>query len=269
MQLGYGAFYGVPGTSISGPGFEAKILAADPGRIVARHGHEGAHIIAILSGRYRSLAAPGAVLAPADIVFNPAHTEHCDTFDSCDGMFLAVAFDPQHYPAQTNARPTPRLLPSLQSLRATLTLLALLRRGQSCDSGDAEAAILALAQCSLDELAGDRRPSERPPPGWLAQARERILDHRDSSISVAGLAAAANMHPVSFSRAFRKRYGLTPQALGLETRLQRAGADLARTRKPIAAIAQDHGFFDQPHFSRHFYLKTGMSPGAFRAQFRS
>jgi AraC family transcriptional regulator len=269
MQLAYGAFYGVPGTSVSGPGFEAKILAADPGRIVTRHGHEGAHIVAILSGRYLSLAAPGAVLAPADIVFNPAHTEHCDTFDSRDGTFLAVAFDPEHFPIRINARPTPRLLASLQSLRAAVALLALLRRWQHADPGDVEAAVLALAECAFVEPGGDHRYQTKPPPSWLAQAHERILDHRDSHISVARLARAANMHPVSFSRAFRQRYGLTPQALSLETRLQRASADLARTGKPIAVIAQDHGFFDQPHFSRHFYLKTGASPGAFRAQFRS
>jgi AraC-like DNA-binding protein len=77
------------------------------------------------------------------------------------------------------------------------------------------------------------------------------------------------MHPVAFSRAFRRCFGKAPLAYGLEARLRSSAQDLARGASPISDIAQRWGFFDQAHFSRHFQTCFGASPGQFRRIFQS
>jgi AraC-like DNA-binding protein len=39
---------------------------------------------------------------------------------------------------------------------------------------------------------------------------------------------------------------------------------MTATDKSLSMIAQDAGFADQPHLSRHFVRETGTTPAAFR-----
>ena len=89
--LSFGQFYGARGLSAAAGAFNAAILSADPNRIVEPHSHDDAHFIYVLGGRYASKAEPERALTAGDLIYNPPGTEHCDTFTSGQGAFLALS----------------------------------------------------------------------------------------------------------------------------------------------------------------------------------
>lgn len=94
-----------------------------------------------------------------------------------------------------------------------------------------------------DELA---RALSGPRPSLRAWARER------------------GVSPEHLSRGFRRAYGVTPQRFGWEARARAAWRALVTSHAPLAAVALDAGFCDQPHMSRAVLALTGRTPGAWR-----
>jgi AraC family transcriptional regulator len=47
-------------------------------------------------------------------------------------------------------------------------------------------------------------------------------------------------------------------------RVERARADLEKSRDSLSAIALRHGYADQSHFTREFRRATGLTPAAYR-----
>jgi AraC family transcriptional regulator len=82
------------------------------------------------------------------------------------------------------------------------------------------------------------------------------------------LAAAADVHPVHFARAFRARYGRSPGEYLRHCRLERACALLRDLRTPLADIAAQCGYVDQSHFSHAFRRAYRLTPTAFRRLLR-
>jgi AraC family transcriptional regulator len=108
-------------------------------------------------------------------------------------------------------------------------------------------------------------PDARTPSATLGRAYERIQDGFRDKISIAELAREAGMHPVSFARAFRVRYGASPGELIRRLRIEWAAELLLRRPElPIARIAADAGFYDQSHFARAFSARFGRAPKRYR-----
>jgi AraC-like DNA-binding protein len=82
--------------------------------------------------------------------------------------------------------------------------------------------------------------------------------------SLTSLATEAGLHPNYLLCAFKQRYGATPAVFLRSERLKRA-KELMRARWPLIAVAQETGFYDQAHFSRHFKRAFGVTPSAFIA----
>jgi len=126
-------------------------------------------------------------------------------------------------------------------------------------------ALGALSYQLVDELqtAAEVSATETPPP-WLRRAavmlRERCLDR----ISIEEVAKQVGVHPSHLTRAFRQHLNETPGDYLRRHRLEWAVRQLTRTRKPVQLIAQEAGFADQAHFTRHFKRTVGVSPTAFR-----
>lgn len=100
---------------------------------------------------------------------------------------------------------------------------------------------------------------------WQVERVKAMIDaHLDESLSMPQLAAACELSPSYFCRAFRLTTGIAPYQWLLRRRMEKAQEMLAKTDTPIAEIAFRCGFSDQSHFTRTFSRMTGVPPGAWR-----
>ncbi len=116
----------------------------------------------------------------------------------------------------------------------------------------------------LDSLRHRQRLQHDDGPAWLARARERLRDDCAHPPRIDELAHLAGVHPVTFARTFRRRYGRSPGEYLRECRLERAAALLRDRRRLMFDVAALAGFSDQSHFSRMFRQRFGCTPSDYR-----
>lgn len=104
------------------------------------------------------------------------------------------------------------------------------------------------------------------PQKAIQTARDYLEAHYAKEISLDELAQVTGLSPYHLVRSFSKQVGLPPHRYQTHWQVLRAKQDL-RTGKPLAAIATDHGFYDQSHFNRHFKRVFGVTPGQYRRNF--
>lgn len=90
--------------------------------------------------------------------------------------------------------------------------------------------------------------------------------HRD--LSIRGLAEACGLSVRQFERKFKQHLRTSPLQFLIKSRVFAACDDLRRTNRPLASIATAMGFYDQAAFTRQFRKHMGMTPLAYRRQFR-
>lgn len=112
-----------------------------------------------------------------------------------------------------------------------------------------------------------RAQREDPAPRWLRDVRDEILDRFRETLTLAGLAARARVHPVHLARSFRRHFGSTVGELIRQRRIEYA-KERIRAASPLSEIACDAGFADQSHFTRTFRSVTGLTPAEFRRAHR-
>jgi transcriptional regulator GlxA family with amidase domain len=136
------------------------------------------------------------------------------------------------------------------ALEVARALVIFLKRpgGQSQFSG-----ALAAQQASL--------PALRDLQAWIA-------GHLDQDLSVAALAARANLSERSFARAFRREVGQTPAAYVEALRVERARALLEDGAPSLEAVARAAGFASAEVLRRAFHRRVGVSPASYRERFR-
>jgi len=83
-------------------------------------------------------------------------------------------------------------------------------------------------------------------------------------LSVARLAAEANLSPDYLIRKFRLDLGVTPHQYVMRSRIKRAQELLATTDMPLTDVAAAVGFADQSHLSTAFRKLVGVSPARYR-----
>jgi AraC family transcriptional regulator len=88
--------------------------------------------------------------------------------------------------------------------------------------------------------------------------------HFHEDISLVEIASAAGMSPSALTLCFRRETMLTPYAFVIALRLRQATVMLQTTDMPLARVAVAAGFADQPHMTRVFRAKRGITPGAIR-----
>ena len=101
----------------------------------------------------------------------------------------------------------------------------------------------------------------------LRLACDYLADHYSRNIGLDELAEVAGVGKFRLIRLFRERTGLPPHTLLIAHRVRQARR-LLEAGTPIATVAAAIGFADQSHLHRHFRRSLGMSPGAYRRQFR-
>ncbi|MFC0434832.1 helix-turn-helix transcriptional regulator [Kutzneria buriramensis] len=92
--------------------------------------------------------------------------------------------------------------------------------------------------------------------------------HADPGTPIGDLAAAVGLSERQLRRRFSVAVGLRPKAYARVTRLHTALRLAAGAARPSwADIAQECGFYDQPHLIAEFRTATGCSPTALHGRF--
>jgi AraC family transcriptional regulator len=98
----------------------------------------------------------------------------------------------------------------------------------------------------------------------LRRVREFINANLEEDLSLAEIAAVADLSQFHFARAFRKSTGLTPQQYLMQQRIERAKQLLAKDDLPIVEISLRTGFKNQSHFTTLFRKFTKLTPKTWR-----
>jgi AraC family transcriptional regulator len=98
----------------------------------------------------------------------------------------------------------------------------------------------------------------------LRRVLDHILAHLGDDITLAELAKVAGVSLYHFAHMFTLAVGVSPHRYISGLRLERAMADIAADKLPLAQIAFDARFSSQASFTRAFRRATGVSPGKYR-----
>jgi len=140
---------------------------------------------------------------------------------------------------------------------------------QAGDSARDLALQAALAEAALSvELRGRALLAESSRASWLRRAVE-VLHDLEEERSLTEVATIAGVAPTYLSAQFRARLGTTLGDYRRSVRLDQARYLLTRGELTVAEVAQEVGFFDQPHFVRAFKSRFGMPPSVFARLSRS
>lgn len=102
-------------------------------------------------------------------------------------------------------------------------------------------------------------------PGYkLRHVKEFIDANLEDDLSLADIAAEADLSQYHFSRAFRRSMGLTPQQYVMQQRIERAKLLLADRQLPIVEVSLRTGFKNQSHFTTLFRKFTKLTPKSWR-----
>ena len=101
------------------------------------------------------------------------------------------------------------------------------------------------------------------PRNRLRQVIEYVDTYLDQDLTLADLAAIAQLSPNHFTRLFKQSIGLTPHQYLIQQRVERAKQLLIKGKLAIADVALEVGFTHQSHLNRHFKRWVGITPKAF------
>jgi AraC family transcriptional regulator len=90
-----------------------------------------------------------------------------------------------------------------------------------------------------------------------------VQSHLDEDMSLVALSEQAHVSPFHFARQFRATVGVAPHQFVLRQRIQKSLRLIKAGRLPLAQIAVESGFHDQPHFTRAFRKVVGTTPAAY------
>lgn len=155
---------------------------------------------------------------------------------------------------------------------ALLRELVLELRAEACraeghNAGYARALAAALAARIVRRYATDRLRVPERPGGLTVPALRAVVrfiqEHDGEDISLARLAATANLSACHFARMFKQSTGMPPHQYVLRCRVARAQRILKSQAASLAEVAALAGFCDQGHMTRSFRQFLGLTPGAY------
>jgi len=122
---------------------------------------------------------------------------------------------------------------------------------------------------------GGQSQFARRPGATVAQrsairaVQEWVPENLASDLSVENLAQQAGMSVRNFSRQFKSDTGMTPGVFVEGVRLDAARRILEESPAPLKRVVAWSGFPDSPSLRRAFVRRLGVTPSAYRSQFRT
>lgn len=217
------------------------------------HAHNCMGVTLVVSGSFQdAVEGRTAVCRPLTLVVKPEGAEHATRVGPNGALTIYFEFTPVG--AHTLAQLGVGLERCGYFIAGPMTALLLALLGSDCADRN-----MRVAKTFADAIASRRNSS--PPVDTAANAEFAIGTLRGSTRAAA---TAAEMHPVSFARLFRRATGLAPSIWRLHHRVAQAADALADGRESIASVAHATGFADQAHLCRTFRRETGLTPGQYR-----
>jgi AraC-like DNA-binding protein len=235
------------------------------GSTIPWHWHEGASICLVLDGAFVEYSRGIALdCRPSSLKFTPAGEKHWNRFHLADVRGLLVEIDVARH---ASVAPFEQALSRSRHFERGPELQLARRLYAEFRSADT-AAPLAVEGLLLELLAlvarGEDGTERQGSPAWARRAYELLESGYCRSLSLAPIAREVGVHPATLARGFRRAYGCTIGEMQRQLRLDFAARQLAATDLPLAAIAQQAGFFDQSHFTNAFRRRFGATPLRYR-----
>jgi len=111
-------------------------------------------------------------------------------------------------------------------------------------------------------------PELRHGDGPVLKAQHFLEQCAETGVAVGDAAEVSGLPGRSFLRRFKAATGLSPKHYLQELRIERARNLLIETERRVSEICYDVGYNDPPSFVRLFSRLSGLTPGAFREQYR-
>ncbi len=112
------------------------------------------------------------------------------------------------------------------------------------------------------------RPVPEPGDSGTAAARAWALERLENPLTLADLAAHAQMSVRTFTRRFREETGLSPTRWLLQQRVSLARRLLESTDSPIERVAAESGFGTAASLRQHLHAAIGVPPLTYRRTYR-
>ncbi|MCS7048629.1 MAG: AraC family transcriptional regulator [Verrucomicrobiae bacterium] len=101
-----------------------------------------------------------------------------------------------------------------------------------------------------------------------AKLQRYIHEHLREPLTLAQLAAVANLSPAHFTRVFKKQFSVSPMYYVIQKRVALACTLLTETNLAVKQVSAAVGYDDPYYFSRLFHKVTGTTPTDYRAAHR-
>lgn len=231
-----------------------------PGRLeLGRHVHPTGQVVFVLEGDYEERwRRREARLGPGSVIFRPPAEPHANRFGDEEVLALVVAYESGRL-ARLAAVGEPLRLPAILADLRERILVELAR--EDAASSDALEGLALLLLSRVGRLA----PEDRWPDS-LREALSLIESEFARPLSLSFLAASVGAHRATLAAAFRRHLDRSVGEVVREVRIRHALEALRRTRRPLAEIALDCGFYDQSHMGRLVKRSTGLAPAEVRAR---
>ena len=98
--------------------------------------------------------------------------------------------------------------------------------------------------------------------------RSYLSEHYMEKISLDELSSTFFLSKFYLTKLFKEQYGVTISEYILDQRIHHAKELLRFSNKSLDEIASECGFYDLPYFSRKFKKAEGITPSAYRNQWK-
>ena len=230
--------------------------------VLPSHAHDRPTLAVVMKGGFETrLAADVEVCGRSSLRIEPAGSPHTNRFGPLGAHIVVVQPDPL----------SPLLGPAADALsrsdhrrdeRAGIIGRAIASEFRHHDA----VSPLALQSLGLELVATVARSSHVPrgAPPWVARATDLIHDRFLESLRIETIADAVGVRPGELVRAFRAFHGIPIGSYARRLRLEWVARRLAESDEPIASLAIEAGFADQPHLTRAFRAYSGLTPARYR-----